>query len=375
MTGGPDKSKGTGEKEMTPSVRYAMLTVILVVVAALLAACGGAQGGSGSATRTVAVGEGKEVQVNPDEQLKIALFVEISNNSAVQSTIEGAEKKAKELRVEIDVFDANLDSAKQVNQLQNALLRDYNAWVVVPVEGQLICDVVTNQAPQKGILVATPTGAVCGRSSNEGKELWSPGTLTYVGGNEAPSAFKATMEQAVKDNPGPQKVGVITGPDLHPITVSMDKAIAEVTKEHPEFDVVSKLRTDYSPPDSQKKFETMLQANPDLDTVVGAYTNMSKGVVPVLQSRGLVGEVKVYENGGTEWSVDALKKDWIESTTTFYRRTAAEAAIQAIADARKGKEVPHVILNDGHEPLPGQQKSEVGIVTRENVDEYQPESP
>lgn len=355
-------------------VRREISVLALVLAVGTLASCGAGGGGSGE-TRTVDVGGGQQVEVETGGPLKIALFVEIANNSAVQSTIDGAESKAEELGAELDVFDANLDSIRQANQLQNALLWGYDAWVVVPVEGRVICDVVTNQAPRNDILVATPTLAVCGRSSNEGKELWSPGTLTYVGGNETPSAFKATMKKAIKDNPDPQKVGVITGPDLHPTTVSMDKAVEEVTTENPEFDVVSKLRTDYSPPDSQEKFDTMLQSNPDLDVVVGAYTNMSKGIVPVLQSRDMVGDVKVYENGGTEWSEDALKKGWIESTTTFYRRTAAETAVQAIADARRGEEVPRVILNDGHEPLPGQEKDQVGIVTRENLDRYQPESP
>lgn len=356
-------------------IRYAVPLLAFVLITVALAACGGsASGGSGS-TRTVDVGNGQKVQVHPNDPLKIALFVEVANNSAVQSTIEGAKKQAKKLGAQIDVFDANLDPAKQANQMQNALLRDYNAWVVVPVDGQLVCDVVTKQAPQKGILVATPTGAVCGRSANEGEKLWAPGTLDYIGGNETPDAFKAVMEQAIKDNPGPQKVGILTGPSLHPITISMDKAIKEVTREHPEFKVVSKLRTDYSPPDAQQKTQTMIQAHPDLDILVGAYTNMSKGAVPALKAAGLNEKVKVYENGGTVWSVNALKRGDIQATTGFYRRTAAETAVQTIADARKGKKVPHVILNDGHKLIPGQKKDQVGIVTKNNVGSYHPESP
>lgn len=323
----------------------------------------------------VDVGLPKPVVVNTDQPLKLALFIEIGTNSAVQSTVTGVRNMAKKYGFEFDVFDARFDVATQVNQMQNALLNGYNAWIVVPVEGSQVCESVTKLAPEANVLVAQSTGTACGRSSKEGDELWSPGTLVYVGGNETPNAFKAVMEKAAADNPGPQKVGILTGPNLHPITVAFDKALEEVKAKYPDFKVVAVHRTDYSPPDNQIKTQTMLQANPDLSIIVGAYTNMSKGAVPALEAAGKLGTVKVYEAGGTAWSVDALKKGWIKATTGFYRQTAAETAVQAIIEARAGKPVPHVILNDGHAPIPGQKSGEVGIVTLDNVGAYEPQSP
>ncbi|NUB45831.1 sugar ABC transporter substrate-binding protein [Fertoebacter nigrum] len=323
----------------------------------------------------VDVGLDAPVIVNTEEPLKLALFIEIGTNSAVQSTIKGVEAMAAKHGFSFDVFDARFDVARQVNQMESALLNSYNAWIVVPVEGSQVCDMVAERAPAANVLVAHATGTACGRSSMEGDDLWSPGTLVYVGGNETPSAFRAVMEKAVADNPGPQKVGILTGPNLHPITVSFDKALAEVTAAHPEFEVVAVHRTDYSPPDNQVKTQTLLQANPDLSIIIGAYTNMSKGAIPAMEAAGKLGVVKVYEAGGTEWSVEALKAGWIEATTGFYRQTAAEAAVQAILDARDGRAVPRVILNDGHPLIPGQVEGSVGLVTAENVEAYVPQSP
>ena len=323
----------------------------------------------------VDVGTGQPVVIDNSQPVKIALFIEIGTNSAVQSTVEGVKAAAAKNGFSFDVFDARFDVARQINQMQNALNNGYNAWIVVPVEGNQVCDTVTKEAPAHGVLVVQATGTACGRSSNEGEGLWAPGTLAYVGGNETPSAFEAVMMQAVADNPGPQKVGILTGPNLHPITASFDKALVEITKTHPDFKVVAKYRTDYSPIDSQVKTQTMLQANPDLTVIVGAYTNMSKGAVPALEAAGRLGQVKVYEAGGTQWSVEALRKGWIAATTGFYRRTAAETAVQTILDARAGKPVARVILNDGHAPIPGQAPGRVGIITKANVDSYLPESP
>jgi len=323
----------------------------------------------------VDVGGEKPVIVDTTVPLKLAVFIEIGTNSAVQSTVDGVRTMAAKNGFKFDVFDARFDVARQINQMQTALSNGYNAWIVVPVEGRQICGMVTEEAPKNNVLVAQATGTACGRSSKEGAELWAPGTLTYVGGNEVPSAFEAVMLKATQYNPGPQKVGILTGPNLHPITMSFDKALEKVTREHPDFKVVAKHRTDYSPPDNQVKTQTMLQANPDLTIIVGAYTNMSKGVVSALEAAGKLGKVKVYEAGGTEWSVEALRKGWIEATTGFYRKTAAETAVRAILDARAGKTVPRVVLNDGHGLIAGQQAAQVGIVTRANVDTYTPESP
>jgi ribose transport system substrate-binding protein len=323
----------------------------------------------------VDVGLDRPVIVDTEEPLRLALFIEIGTNSAVQSTVTGVERMAAEHGFEFDVFDARFDVARQLNQMETALLNGYNAWIVVPVEGSQVCDMVTERAPAANVLVAHATGTACGRSTMEGEDLWSPGTLVYVGGNETPNAFKAVFERAIADNPGPQKVAVLTGPNLHPITMSIDQAIAEIQAEHPEFKIVVVQRTDYSPPDNQAKMQTILQAHPDLTVVIGAYTNMSKGAVPAIEAAGLEDQVKVYEAGGTEWSVEALRSGDIMATTGFYRQTAAETAVQAILDVRAGKPVPRVILNDGHPLIPGQVEGQVGLVTVGNVDSYVPQSP
>ncbi|MEM5387697.1 sugar ABC transporter substrate-binding protein [Paraburkholderia phymatum] len=328
-----------------------------------------------AATVNVDVGLEKPVVVDNSKPVKLAVFIETASNSAVQSTIEGAREKAKQYGFAVSVFDAHFDVATQLNQMQNALLAGYNAWLVVPVEGSQLCDTVAKTAPQANVLVALATGAACGRSSNEGEALWAPGTLTYVGGNETPDAFKAVMMRAINDGREPQRVGVLTGPNLHPITVSFDKALDEVTKENPQFKVVAKYRTDYSPADNLAKTQAMLQAHPDITVIIGAYTNMSKGAVPAIQSAGKTGKIRVYEAGGTKWSVNALSQGSIQATTGFYRRTAAETAVQAILDARAGKKVARVFLNDGHALIPGQAPGSVGIVTNANVSSYQPESP
>ena len=324
---------------------------------------------------SVDVGLDAPITVERGGLKKIALFIEIGTNSAVQATVTGAREEAEKHGIQVDVFDARFDIAKQYSQMQNALVGDYDAWIVAAIEGNQICDMAAREAPNAGIPVAVVTMSICGNSVNEGESLYSPGTLTYIGGNESPAAFRSVIMQAVKDHPGPQKIALLTGQELHPITQAFDKAVADVVAAHPEVEVVATYRTDYSPAMNQDKVQTLLQAFPDVDAIVGVYTNMSKGAVPALEAAGKLGEVRVYEAGGTEWSIEALKNGWISATTGYYRGKAAETAVKLLVDAYDGKPVPKVVLNDGQDLRDGQAEGEVAIITKDNLDGYVPEAP
>lgn len=89
--------------------------------------------GSASAEEIkVDVGLDKPVVIDTEQPLKLALFIEIGTNSAVQSTITGVEKMAAKYGFSYDVFDARFDVARQINQMETALFNGYNAWIVVP---------------------------------------------------------------------------------------------------------------------------------------------------------------------------------------------------------------------------------------------------
>lgn len=324
---------------------------------------------------SIDIGTDTPIVVQKGGLKRIALFIEMGTNTAVQSTVSGATEAAARHGITVDVFDARFDIARQVNQMQNALIGGYDAWIVAAIEGEQVCNMAANEAPAAGIPVAVVTMAICGRSTNEGDAMWSPGTVTYIGGNESPNSFKRVMQQMVADKAGPLKIAALTGQPLHPITLAFDKALKEFLAENPNVTLVAEHRTDYSPEMCQQKVQTTLQATPDLDAIIGVYTNMSKGAVPAVEAAGLTGKVRLYEAGGTIWSVDALKSGTISATTGYYRGTAADTAVELLVKAFNGEQVPRAVMNDGHALIAGQQAGLVGVVTAANVDQYTPQSP
>jgi ribose transport system substrate-binding protein len=331
---------------------------------------------SGAATAAdvaIDVGGGYTIQTK-DQPLKIALFAIGSNTSYLEAQDDEAKKVAKELGVALDTFYGDFDAAKQMDQMQVALSGgQYNAWIVQSASGEAHCDIATRQAPEANILVQTMGIVLCGRQLNAGDELWAPGTLNYVGGNETVAAWSALWKKAAADNPGPQKVGILVGPPLLSITQAFMKAMEEHAPK--DWTMTPIVHTNYTVPDSQAKSLPLFVANPDITILMSAYTDITKGAVAALMASDQLGKMKIYEGGGTITGQRYIREGVTSAMLGRYSRSPIRFSIQALVDAWAGKKVPRYTSNDGHEDEVGREPgSDVFIVTKANVDNYHPQN-
>lgn len=322
---------------------------------------------------SIDVGGGYVIKTN-GEPLRIAFFALGSNNSYLDAQNEEAFIVADKLGIELDLFDGQFDPARQMDQMQVALASgNYNGWLVQAASGDILCDIASRQAPSANILVQTSSITLCGRVLGEGEELWTPGTLNFVGGNETVAAWRTLWDHAVAENPGPQKVGVIVGNPLSSITLAFMEAMEQALPS--DWTVLPAVNTDYSVPDSQAKAVPLIQANPDMTIIMSAYTNISKGVVAALQQANRLDEVKIYEGGGTETALKWVDEGILEATMARYSRSPIRYSIEAMAAAWAGENVPRFMGNDGHPMEVGRaEDAAVFLVTRDNVENYHPEN-
>lgn len=366
------------------SSRLVRAAATLAVAALFAGGCGSSGSGSktgGGATTNASSGGGVSVDVGGGQTvkvdkgpLKIGLFSAGTSNSFLLAQNDEAQRVAKQLGVQLDVLDGRFDPAVQFNQMQTALAsKKYDAWIIEADDANQACDIATRQAPAAGILVSVAVLPLCGHATASADNLWVPGTLNFIGGNETVDSFKAVWEQAIKDNPGPQKVGVMTGPDLNTNTINYLAAMRAVLPS--DWTIVGKVATDYSVPDAQAKGQTLAQAHPDMTILMSDYTNITKGGIAGLKAAGRLGKVKIYDAGGTTAAVQFVKDGTVQFTTARYARTPMRVAIEDLIKARKGEQVPHFVWNDGHAPEPGRKPgSPVYLVTKKNVDQYHPEN-
>ena len=322
---------------------------------------------------SIDVGGGYVIKTN-GAPLRIAFFSLGSGNSFLKAQNEQARETAKQLGVPIDIFESDFDASKQMDQMQIALAsKKYNAWIVEPVAGNVACQIATRQAPAANILVEDIDGTLCGRILGEGDQLWSPGTLNYVGGNKSVKAWTILWDKAVKDNPGPQTVGVMVGPALNSITKAFFKAMHDTAPSN--WKIIAPVYTDYSVPDAEQKAQPLVQAHPDMTILISAYTNITKGAVAALRASNRLGKVKIYEGGGTVTGLAYVRDGVTQAMLARYSRTPIAYAIQAVADAWAGKPVPHYTGDDGHALETGRDPNSASfLVTKENAGDYHPEN-
>jgi ribose transport system substrate-binding protein len=313
------------------------------------------------APKAVDLGAGSPVQAGCGK-LHIAFLSMGTNNTYLQAGIKGAKDAAAEVGADIEVFDGGWTPATQYNQVQNILSSGkYNAILGEIVDGKQACKILSEEAPKKNILVAVSNNPLCGKDTAEGEALWTPGTVTFVGGSQQRPAFRDWIMWIAKQNPGPQKVILVTGPELLSNTVNTNLAVKDVQAKYPDFQVVAELYTDYSLPQSYQKTVPALQAHPETTIIIACAGDLTRGAVQAAQQADRLSSLKIYDGGGNEWAFDSVRSGTIASTRVLTPYTEQYAAIKAIGAVWNGDKVPH------YTPL------ETAIYTKETIGDFKPQ--
>ncbi|HEY7206858.1 MAG TPA: sugar ABC transporter substrate-binding protein [Gaiellaceae bacterium] len=245
-------------KLFTPGSRR---TPVTAAVAALIAACataavvaGGAAGGSAAKPKPV----------------KVAYLSYAVANSYDAPMLAAAKRVAKAQGAKVTVFDAANDPKKQLSQFQTvSSSKQYNAIIVQPIFGPQLTPTV-KAAIKSGIKVVNmdqnlgtnPNTAAPPVKGLSGNVIFVQSEIgTKQGGlvNRACAALKAS----------PCKVGYLYSVKVSSLDTAIKKAFDTATSGH-NVEVVAEGETFYNPANALKAAQTMLQAHPDLNVIVGA---------------------------------------------------------------------------------------------------------
>jgi ribose transport system substrate-binding protein len=241
-------------------------------------------------------------------------------------------------------------------------------------DGDSECNQLTKDAPAANIAVVTLSTAICGLYMKpNGRDATADGLIGGVGNNNINSIHDYLLYM-IKQNPGPQKVLVVTGPPLHPLSPQIDAAVEMIKKEHPEFQILATVKTNFSTIDAFNKVQPLLVAHPDTTVIFCAYADISTGTLQALKAAGLVGKVKVYDQYGNKTIVEDIKDGLVAATTGGYPKGSVDAAFSIIRNAFEGKPFDRAVLGDGG-PVPADAAhwSGVTIIDKSNLDTFHPE--
>jgi ribose transport system substrate-binding protein len=303
--------------------------------------------------------------------LKIAYFSFGSSNSYLQAGIQGVKDAAAKIGASIQVFDAEIDSLKQVNQMQTAISGGkFNAYVIEAVDGNAVTQIVKDSIANQKMLVSSINIPLENRELNEGSATRMPGTVTYVGGQTHDiytTWVQKIIDLAKVSFPEGGDFAMFTGPKTGSNAKNQDD-VANKLFPGTGFKMVTNSEQDYTTEKAYNTALNILQANPNLKFFVCSYTGMTQGIQQAVEQSGRQGTVKIYDMGGNQWALDAVKSGKIEMTMMLLPYTEAYDGVIALGDYADGKPVLQFINLTKDPSLPG-----TPFVTKDNVDKFKAE--
>jgi ribose transport system substrate-binding protein len=299
---------------------------------------------SGSGEVSIDLGS-KTLEFPTGTKPKIAFFAYglSSYELAYKEQLEEMNKEGSD----VTWLEAKYEASIQLNQLQTALTSgEYDAFIIEAVDPEGSCRILSEQAPEAGIVVSIIVQPICGSAQNPwGEGVWTPGTLNTVGSNSNVTFFTNALKvQKEELEIGPEtKVGVVQGPDI-----SGNAQAYEAALEAAGIEPVEVQAGDYTAPTAQKLTSAMLSREPEIEVFLNGYEGATPGIIAALKEAGKKpGEVKIGDIGGSqEISVVNHESGWITATAEEDPRTIAKDAIEEVENAFAGEQGPRTVSAD-----------------------------
>jgi len=241
--------------------------------------------------------------------------------------------------------EANMDPQKQLNQIDDAIMQEVNAIVVVPIDYSGITP---------GVLKANEANIpiICLGIESEG------GDYTFVGcQNRDAGVMQADyMAEVLPQN---AKVLYLSGtPGLYHSVERHDGFFETIAEKRSDVEILGEMTGEYTRDKAQKVVEDWCQSYPEFNAIVCANDQMALGAVEALKTAGRLEGVLV---AGVDATDDALQKIKDGEMAISIRQSAdalAQNCYETIQKLQKGEDPGDKVIVD-FEP-----------VTVENVDDY-----
>jgi ABC-type sugar transport system substrate-binding protein len=322
-------------------------------------------------TVSVPVGGGKTIKVT--KSLSIAFVSAGLGNPYGLEQATAAKKQAAAIGAKIKVFDGNFNPQTQYSILQTVVSsHSYNAVIVVPIDANLLCSILTKAAPAAGIMVATVSSPICNTALLDDEQSYAPtGVFTVIRPLASYLTYKYYVEQAVKAVPGPQKVIAINGLPLATNTAAFTKALNFEKAQNKDFDVVANVNLGaYTYQDALSKIQAALQAHQDATLIMTSLGDAARAAVDTLKQRGKSGQIKIVDaDAGTKSSMANIAAGNVEFALANFPGPDFTVAINAFQQALDSKSVPRVI-DSSQGTIKSDANGEMTLVTKANAAQY-----
>lgn len=271
-------------------------------------------------------------------QKKIGLSISTLNNPFFVSLKDGVVAEAQKQGIEVIVVDAQNDSAKQTNDVDDLIQQGVDALLINPADSAAISTAVQS-ANSVGIPVIT-----LDRSADKGEVAALVASDNVKGGQMAAEYFVEQLGEGAK-------VIELEGVPGASATRERGKGFHEVADQ--KLDVVAKQSADFDRSKGLNVMENLLQGNPDVQAVFAHNDEMALGAIEAIQSSGK--DIPVIGFDGNDDAIKSIQDGKLTATVAQQPVLIGQLAVQAALDVLDGKQVEKSI------------PAELKLVTKENA--------
>lgn len=281
-------------------------------------------------------GTTKTSETSEDDGLVFAYCTSTLNNPFM-TTIGDALKEACEADGnKLIVFDPQYDQAKQMSQVEDAIIQGVDGIFLLAVDSNGVKSVL-EKAVQKNIPVIAIDNPVT--------------DVDLVAANIASDNFNAGVicaEAMMEDFPNGAKIAIIDSPTMVACVDRYDgfiHALKEAGMED-KFDICAQQDAQASLEKAMPIAENMMQANPDIEAFYGINDPTALGIIAALKAANKLEGIKVYGVDGSPDGKEALKDGTLAVTAAQSPVGLAQTSYKNILKVLEGETIKKSIAVD-----------------------------
>ncbi|GGO09420.1 ribose ABC transporter substrate-binding protein RbsB [Saccharibacillus kuerlensis] len=256
------------------------------------------------------------------ENLKIGLSISTLNNPFFVSLKDGVEAQAQKLGIEVIVVDAQNDSAKQSNDVDDLLQQGINALLVNPTDSAAI-----SSAVQAANVLDIPVIAL-DRSADQGDVKALVASDNAKGGQMAAEYLAEQLGEGAK-------VIELQGVPGASATRERGRGFHEIADKR--LDVIASQAADFDRTKGLTVMENLLQGNPGVQAVFAHNDEMALGAIEAIESSGK--DIPVVGFDGNDDALTSIQNGKLTATVAQQPDLIGQLAVDAARDVLQGKEV------------------------------------
>lgn len=215
-----------------------------------------------------AAGSAEDGDAKPE---RYALMMSHMTNAFTMELSDAVKSKAKELGVDLTVFDGGQDVSKQISQVESAINQGYAGILIEPASVDGIKP-AAEAAKKAGIPLITVNQRITDQ------ELAS----AYVGANPVEGG-ELEMRTAAEAIGGKGKVAFLLGPLGSDAQIGRTQGYYNVLKEYPGIEVAYEQSANWRTDEALKLVENWLQTGVELKAIVANNDGMALGALKAVE--------------------------------------------------------------------------------------------